>query len=334
MNKSLLHQLIITVIILQVFKTVSYGQTMMTPYWMNDNNYQTDKYLINPAFAGYQYYPKVFVGTQRMDVQHPDAPSVHIAGFHSRLGIMHNYFRESESNHYRTERNALGGMLFSDNNGPYHITGFKLDYVYSVPLDHFHFNILSFGLGGIFFSKSIKLGKNISTWINDPFIAANIGTKVAIPDFNAGILFSRREKFYAGFSVSQIMQNSYHDKFSFTIPLVYRNYYFLSGYRFETGLLEIEPSVAIGHNFAPKNYNNYGNFVDINLELSLKPVVFTQSFRVDDYITSSLLYRTNKLEMGVRAEWLSLNRSNARLTSVALMVSYTFLPSSVRKQDQ
>jgi len=333
MNKSSLHQFIIIVIILLVYKTVSYGQAMMTPYWMNDNSYMTDKYLINPAFAGYQYYPKIFVGTQRMDVQHSDAPSVHIAGFHSRLGIMHNYYSEYSSN-YRTERNSIGALLFTDKNGPYHITGIKLDYVYSVPLDRFHFNILSLGLGGILLSKSIKLGKNISTWVDDPFIFANLANKVIIPDFNAGILFSRHEKFYAGFSVSQIMQNSYHDKFNFTIPPVYRNYYFLTGYRFETNLIDIEPSVAVGRNLAPKNHSNYGNFVDINLELFLKPIVFTQSFRIDGYITSSLLYRANRLEMGARTEWLSLNRSNAHITSVSLMVSYTFLPAKFLRQDQ
>jgi len=326
MNKLFLHQFIITVIFLFVYKTGSYGQAMMSPYWMYDNHYLIDKYLINPAFAGYQYYPKVFVSTQRMDVQHPDAPSVHIAGFHSRLGIMHNYYNEYPSD-YRTERNAIGGLLFTDNNGPFKITGMKLDYVYSVPLDYFHFNILSFGLGGILFSKSIRLGKDIPTWVDDPFIVENLGNKMIVPDFNAGILFSHKDKFYAGFSVLQIMQNSDHDKFTFTVPPVYRNYYFLTGYRFEMNWLEIEPSVVVGHNLAPKNHSNYGNFVDVNLELSLKPIVFTQSFRIDGYFTSSLLYRANKLEMGARVEWLSLNSSNARLTGVALMVSYTFLPS-------
>jgi len=333
MNKSSLHQFIITVIILFVYKTVSHGQAMTAPYWMNDNNYLTDKYLINPAFAGYQYYPKVFVGAQRMDVQHPDAPSVHIAGFHSRLGIMQNYFREHLSDHY-AERNSIGALLFTDKNGPYHITGIKLDYVYSVPLDRFQFNILSFGLGGILLSKSFRLDKNISSWINDPFIVANVGNKITIPDFNAGILFSRHEKFYAGFSVSQIMQNLYHVKLNFTMPPVYRNYYFLTGYRFETNLLDIEPSVAVGRNLAPKNHSNYGNFIDINLELFLKPIVFTQSVRINGYITSSLLYRANKLEMGARAEWLSLSRTNAHITSVALMISYTFLPAKFLKQDK
>jgi len=331
MNKLLLHPFIITVIILLVYKTGSYGQAMISPYWMYDNHYLTDKYLINPAFAGYQYYPKIFVGTQRMDL-HPDAPSVHIAGFHSRLGIMHSYYSEYPSN-YRTERNAIGGLLFSDNNGPYHTTGIKLDYVYSVPLDRFHFNILSFGLGGILFSKSIKAGKNISTWNDDPFIAENLGNRITIPDFNVSILFSHNDKFYAGFSVLQIIQNSDHDKLNYTTFPVYRNYYFLTGYRFETNLLNIEPSVVVGHNLAPKNHSNYGNFVDINLELFLKQIAFTQSFRIGGYFTSSFLYRANKLEMGVRAEWPSLNRSNAHLTSVALMISYTFLPSNFGRED-
>jgi len=333
MNKLLLFRFLITTVILLVYKTVSYGQAMKGPYWLYDNHYLADKYLINPAFAGYHYYPKVFIGTQRLDAQHREAPSVHIAGFHSRLGIGHNYYSEYISD-YKTERNSVGGLVFADKNGPFHITGFKLDYVYSVPLDRFHFNTLSFGLGGIFFSNSIRLGNDSQTWMDDPFIAENAGNKVTMPDVNAGILFSHQDKFYIGFSVSQIMQNTYHSKSNFTIPPVYRNYYFLTGYRFEMNWIEIEPSVAIGRNMAPNNHSNQGNFVDINLELFLKPVVFTQSFRMDGYFTNSLLYRAKKLEMGVRAEWLSLNSSNARLTGVALMISYTFLPSNTRRQVQ
>ena len=325
---------IIAVIFLLVFgKTGSYGQASISPYWLYDSHYLNDKYLINPAFAGYAYYPKVFVGTQREDVQHPEAPSVHVAGFHSRLGIRKNYYSEYLSN-YKTERSSIGGFLFADNNGPYHSVGIKLDYVYSVQLDHFNFNTLSFGLGGIFFSKSIKLGDKTSSWTEDPFIASIAGNKMNIPDVNAGLLFSHREKFYVGFSVTQLLENTDNDKSNLTVPPVYRNYYFLTGYRFAMNWLEIEPSVAVGHNMAPKNHGQQGKFVDVNLELFLKPVVFTQSFRVDGYLTSQLLYRAKKLEMGVRAEWLSFNNSNARVTGVALMISYTFVPTKFKRDDE
>ena len=325
MKKFLFRPFITTIILLLVYKTGSYGQAMMRPYWMCDNHYLTDRYLINPAFAGYSYYPKIFVGAQRMEIQHPEAPSVHMVGFHSRLGIMHDYYSENMSN-YRTERNSIGGLLFTDRNGPYHTTGIKLDYVYSVPLDRFHYNILSFGLGGILIGKSIKLDKNILTWLEDPFVAANIGNKMTIPDFNAGILFSSHDKFYMGLSVSQILENSDQEKFTFTIPPVYRNYYFLTGYRFEMNWLHIEPSVTIGHNLGSQNINDHGKFVDINLELSVKPVVLIQSYRLDGYITSALLYRAKRLEMGARAEWFSFNASNAHLTGVALTIAYTFAP--------
>jgi len=316
-----------TIIILLVYNTGSFGQAMTSPYWMYDNHYLTDKYLINPAFAGYQYYPKIFIGTQKIEVQHSDAPSVHIAGFHSRLGIMHNYYSEYLSD-YKAERNSIGGLLFTDKNGPFQITGIKLDYVYSVPLDRFRFNTLSFGLGGILLSKSIKLGKH-STWIDDPLIAENIENKIIIPDFNVGILFSHNDKFYFGFSVLQIMQNSHNT----TAPSVYRNYYVLTGYSFEMNLLDIKPSIAVGRNSAPKNHSNLGNFLDINIELFMKPIVFTQSFRFDGCFTSSLLFQAKNFEMGVRMEWPSINSSNARFTGIALMISYNFLPTNFGKKD-
>jgi len=309
-----------------IHTTCFYGQAIMGPFWLYDNHYLSDKYLINPAFAGYQYYPKVFVGEHRAELN-SDAPSVHIAGFHGRLGIRHNYYNRYSSED-KSSRNAVGGLVFTDKNGPFHIIGIKLDYVYSVPLDRFNFNSLSFGLGGILYSQSIRLGDVNSAWLDDPFIAENIGNKITVPDFNAGILFSHDNKFYIGFSVSQLTQNIFNR--SRVNLIVCRNYYLLSGYRFETNILEIELSVAVGHNFAPKSHSNYGNFMDINLELFLKPIVFKNSFRVDGSIKSSLLYRVKSFEMGACADLFIPNGFNSRFIGVALMASYTFFPSRFR----
>ena len=74
-----------------------------------------------------------------------------------------------------------------------------------------------------------------------------------------------------------------------------------------------------------------GNFVDVNVECFLKPMVFAISYRVDGYITASLLYRAQKLELGVRAELFSTNSYDARFMGIGLMASYGFLPSNVRK---
>ena len=43
--------------ILLVHTSGVFGQTMMGPYWLYDNNHLTDKYIINPAFTGNQYDP-------------------------------------------------------------------------------------------------------------------------------------------------------------------------------------------------------------------------------------------------------------------------------------
>jgi type IX secretion system PorP/SprF family membrane protein len=311
--------------LLTLYVTPTFGQSMTGPYWLYDNHYLVDKYVINPAFAGNQYYPKAFISTQRMNLQLQNSPAIHITGVHSRLGISGNYPNTYKSND-RSARNAAGGLIFADNNGPYQTIGAKLDYAYYIPLDR-NSTALSFGLGGMLFSKRIKLDRHNSSSINDPLIAENIGKKVIIPDFNAGVAFFHHQ-FYTGFSVSQLLENSYRfAKYNYTPTRVYRNYYLFAGYRFIFNNLEVETSLVAGHNFASKRHSNNGNFVDANVECFLKPLVFIMSYRINGYITTALLYRTQKLELGVHTELFSTNSSDARLNSIALMASYSFLPS-------
>ena len=311
--------------ILLVHTTCIFGQAMMGSYWLYDNHYLTDKYIINPAFAGSKYDPKAFVSTQRMDVQLRDAPAVHLAGVHGRVGTGRNNAYLYQSNE---ARNAVGGLLFADNNGPYQTIGIKLDYAYIVPLNQKNTR-LSFGLGGMLFSQRMSLDKYNSMFPNDPLIAANVGNNIMIPDINAGIRLSHK-RFYVGFSVSQLLENSYQfSSVNYTSPRVYRNYYLLTGYRVAFESFELEPSIVAGHNFAPETFSNNGNFVDVNVEFFLKPIVFILSYRIDGYITTSLLYRSQKLELGVRTELFSTNGSDARFMGFGLMASYTFLPSKM-----
>lgn len=322
-DKAMTRSILVICSILFVLTSSIYGQAMMGPYWLYDHHYLTDKYVVNPAFAGNQYAPKVFINSQRMEVQLRDAPAVHLAGAHGRLKIGRNHSSPFWTN--REARNAVGGLVFADNNGPYQAIGIKFDYAYILPLDRNGATSLSFGLGGMLFSKRIRLDKYSS--INDPLIVANIGKKTMVPDLNAGMLFSRHQLFVA-FSVSQLMENSYQfSKLNYTPARTFRNYYLLTGYRFLYEKFELEPSVAAGYNLAPGSYSNNGNFVDINIECFLKPVVFTLSYRLNGYIATSLLYRAQRVELGVRTELFSTNISDATFIGVGLTASYTFLSS-------
>ena len=313
-------------VFLFVFQTVqTFGQSLMGPYWLYDNHYLTDKYIINPAFAGNQYYPKAFIGTHRMELQLQNSPSIHIAGMHSRLGIKSNYSNEYRSND-RSARNAIGGMLFADNNGPYQTIGVKIDYAYHIPLNR-NSTVLSFGLGGMLFSKRVKLNKYHLVANDDPLIAESSGNHVMVPDFNAGVVLSHKH-LYVGFSVSQLLENSYQfSGFRYTPAQVYRNYYLLAGYRFVYDGFEVEPSLVAGRNLADDRQGNNGNFVDTNIEFFLKPMVLIMSYRVNGYISTAILYRTQKLELGVRAELFSTKASDARINGVGLVAAYSFLPS-------
>jgi hypothetical protein len=158
-----------------------------------------------------------------------------------------------------------------------------------------------------------------------------MGKKTMIPDFNAGVLLSHHQ-FYAGFSVSQLLENSFlFSNYNYTLPQVFRNYYLMTGYRFMFDMFEMEPSIVAGYNLAQGNYSNNGKFVDVNIECFLKPVVFTLSYRVDGYVSTSLLYRGQNLELGVRTELFSTNASDASFIGVGFIASFTFLQSDRRR---
>jgi len=294
----------------------------MGPYWFYDNHYLTEKIIINPAYAGHQHFPKVFASTHRKELQLPNAPMMHVVGAHSRLGNLGSSSSSSNSTE-QTARNAIGGVLFADINGPFQAIGTKLDYSYTVPLNR-NKSSLSFGLGGILFSKRIRVDKFYPDAADDPLIAASIGNHVTVPDVNVGVLFTHQQ-FYAGFSVSQLLENSYHfSKFNYTPARVFRNFYLMTGYRFIFEIFELEPSIVAARNFASETRHNIGNFVDLNLEFYLKPIVFSLSYRYNGFISAAVLFRTEKLEMGMRAELFSTNRTDARFSSFGLMAAYTF----------
>ena len=285
-----------------IHTSIIFGQGIMEPYWLYDNHYLADLYLINPAFAGRQNYTRALVSSYRENIQHRDSPAVHLASIHGRIGAV---------------RNAIGGLVFADYNGPFQTTGFKLDYVHTVPFNSKNTTNLSFGLGGMIFSKNIKLDNNISY--------PTINGKIKItPDVNAGALFVHKN-LYIGISASQMLENSF--KFSminYTPPQTYRNYYLQTGYRIMFDFVEIEPSIVVGHNAAS---NNIGNFIDVNLELVLSHLVFLFSHRLDGFVSLSFLYRIPKFELGVSAGLFSVNPSDAIVRGIGLRTVYTFLPN-------
>ena len=319
-----MNKLIFTVFLfLFVLITGISGQTIMDPYWLYDSHYLIDKCIINPAFSGKQYDPKVFVSTQRMEITMRDAPAVHLAGAHARFMIGRDRSNKFNSG-YRDIRNAISGLVFADYNGPFQSIGFKLDYAYIVPINR-KGSTLSFGLGGMLFSKRLNLDKYVATSLDDPLIAACTGNHIMVPDVNTGILLSHGQ-LYVGLSVSQLLENSFQfSELNYTSAQIYRNFYLLSGYRLVYKDFEFEPSLAAGYNFDPWNNFNNGKFVDINLEFYLKPAVFTLSYRINGFVATSFQYRVQNLELGLQVELFSTNRSDARLSGVGVMASYTFL---------
>ena len=318
MNKPILFFLLF----LFVHSAGCFAQAAMSPHWMYDNHYLTDKTVINPAFTGRQYRTKIFACTQRMAMGVREAPAVHLAGAHGRLNFGRERLNKLSAG-YRDIRHAVGGLVFADINGPFQTVGVKLDYAYIVPLNKQR-STLAFGLGGMIFSKRLNLDNAHALDPSDPLIAACTGNQTMAPDVNAGVLFSH-DRLYVGLSVSQLLENSFHlSSLNYNPPQVYRNFYLAAGYRLVYSRFELEPSIAAGHNLDTRTAGNNGKYVDVNFEFYLKPAVFTLSYRVDGYLTSSFQYRLEHLELGIRIDLFSTSSSDARLSGIGVMAAYTF----------
>jgi type IX secretion system PorP/SprF family membrane protein len=195
---------IITVIGLLAMMPFAMGQQfpMYSQYIMNG-------FLLNPSYAGSDYYTTFGLTVREQWLGIPEAPSTYAASFQTRI-LNDSYITKSTTVRKKIDRPTkggrvgLGGYIFSDHNGIMHRTGFQFAYAYHLPIEEE--KQLSFGLSLSAYQYFVDINGAVIEDENDEFLA-NYDQVVYIPDANFGVSYTTR-RFYAGFAMTNLFRGS------------------------------------------------------------------------------------------------------------------------------
>jgi type IX secretion system PorP/SprF family membrane protein len=196
---------IITVIgLLAIMPSVTGQQfPMYSQYIMNG-------FLLNPSYAGSDYYTTFGLTVREQWLGIPDAPSTYAAAFQTRI-LNNSYITKATTVRKKIDRPTkggrvgLGGYVFSDNNGIMHRTGFQFAYAYHLPVADE--KQLSFGLSLSAYQYFVDInGAVMPEDVYDEFLV-NYDQVVYIPDANFGVSYTTR-RFFAGFAMTNLLRGT------------------------------------------------------------------------------------------------------------------------------
>lgn len=196
---------IITVIgLLAIMPSVTGQQfPMYSQYIMNG-------FLLNPSYAGSDYYTTFGLTVREQWLGIPDAPRTYAAAFQTRI-LNNSYITKTTTVRKKIDRPTkggrvgLGGYVFSDHNGIMHRTGFQFAYAYHLPIEDE--KQLSFGLSLSAYQYFVDIsGAVMPEDVYDEFLA-NYDQVVYIPDANFGVSYATR-RFFAGFAMTNLLRGT------------------------------------------------------------------------------------------------------------------------------
>lgn len=196
----------------------------------------SDKYLINPSYAGVNPEILSVSGTHRNQWNDlPESPSTQTLSAHATV----------------VDRLAFGAYFFHDRNGLSSMTGFNLSAAYHIPINSNRDmrydepeDIFSFGLSYHNFQQKLDVDKVIVNNPNDPLLN---DPKYSLNYFNVGASFKYANAF-GGVSVLDIPLQDNEAVLNGIEP-VPTQYYFNLGYRmYLTEGIHLEPMVAMNLN--------------------------------------------------------------------------------------
>jgi len=232
-------------LLILLFSIVQKGFGQLGPMY---SQYMFNTFLLNPAAAGSEGYTAINLTGRNQWLGLPGAPQTQAISAQTR--ILKNSFiakalnlRKKYSKRSKSGRVGIGAFFFNDINGNLRQTGGQVTYAYHIPLRQ---SQLSFGLSLSGYQKKIdKPSVNLGNNNNDPFFNSNSFNR-GIVDANMGIQYSA-PLYYAGFAVTNLMQNSLNFSQGLSNDfLTTRQYILTGGYKFEVNrFVLIEPTTLI-----------------------------------------------------------------------------------------
>ena len=254
------------ILLLMVPKCYAQQEVMFTQYMFNG-------LALNPAYAGsHDVVSATAIGRQQW-VGLEGAPSTQTFSIHSPI---------------KSDRVGIGLLLLHDKIGVTNQYNATLSYAYRIPLKH---GKLAMGLQAGMSSYQANYGE---TGIDND-VAFNRGTiSVWQPNFGAG-LYYYNDRFYAGFSVPQLLERAYDTYPNSSNQGLVRHYFLNAGYVFDLNQdLKLKPNALV------KVVEGAPVQVDLNANLLIMEVLWVGlSWRSFDSVDGLLqLQLTDRLQLG------------------------------------
>lgn len=216
------------------------------------SQYMVNKFLLNPAATSYEGDAVINLNSRNQWVGYDGAPNTQMITSEFRLNELLTKnkrqgkyaFSGRKSRGMGQGNTALGGGLFTDNNGRIRNTGFCIAYAYHIPFRYFQ---ISMGLTFVGSQTGINVTPEDLVNGGDPLIAGK--RNFFSPDFNVG-LFLTSKKYYFGVSAIRLFEGyfklGYENNENFRML---RQYYVMGGYKFDVNSsLKVEPSLLFSSN--------------------------------------------------------------------------------------
>jgi len=174
------------------------------------SQYMMNGFLLNPSYAGSDYYTTFGLTVREQWLNLPQAPSTYAAAFQTRL-LNNSYITKSTAVRKKISRPTkggrvgVGGYLFSDHNGIMHRTGLQLAYAYHLPVGEEQQLSLGLSLSAYQYFVDIN-GAVMPDDVQDELLN-NYDQVVYIPDANFGVSFTTR-RYYAGFAMTNLFRGA------------------------------------------------------------------------------------------------------------------------------
>jgi len=174
------------------------------------SQYMMNGFLLNPSYAGSDYYTTFGLTVREQWLNLPQAPSTYAAAFQTRL-LNNSYITKSTAVRKKISRPTkggrvgVGGYLFSDHNGIMHRTGLQLAYAYHLPVGEEQQLSLGLSLSAYQYFVDIN-GAVMPDDVQDELLN-NYDQVVYIPDANFGVSYTTR-RYYAGFAMTNLFRGA------------------------------------------------------------------------------------------------------------------------------
>ncbi len=287
-------------LILLIFLFAIIWQSSQAQQMPQYSQYMFNDFCINPAVAGTKSSQPIMAMIRNQWVGLDDAPITQTISFHGSW----------------LKKTGMGGMIVNDVTGPARQTSIQLAYAHHIVLKGETY--LSLGLSG---SVAQYVLDKDAIMLDDPNDNAILGGKeeAIVPDAAFGV-YIYGERFYVGWSIPQLFENSIQFNSSETLQenKLVRHYFANAGYRFNAGEnIEIEPS------FLFKTIENAPFQLDINTKVIIQKMAWLGcSYRDSESIVAMAGIRFKDIGLGYSFDFTLTNIKNHSTGSHEFFLSY------------